>query len=458
MKIFIQSFFILISLHTYGQNSSDSVNKKDSLIFHALKKGQFSGQVRYFFMATDNQKGLSDYYANAIGAYVKYQTDSFKKFTFAVSASAVYNMASSDLTQNDSTTKKPNRYEIGFFDISRPEKKSIYRMEELYVQYSLPKGFIRLGRQLLNTPFINPQDGRMRPTFITGLWTKLAFSFMQFEGGVITGVLPRSTGHWHGVASSIGLYPQGINEDGTTANYASHLSSKGILLAGFTKPVNSNIKLKLWNLFAENIFNTALLQIDMDKTVQEKTKYLVSFQYIFQQRVNNGGNNDDSKSYFQSAAPAQAVSAMTGLKGEGWEASLNYTRIFKRARFLMPKEWGIEPFFTFMPRERNEGFGDVQAFVFKMNYTIPKFGLNTFLQAGYFQLPDVKNTVVNKYGMPSYKQLNAGLKYMPSFVKGMEFQFLYVYKKNAGVTYYNPAFVFNKVNMSLYNLILNYAW
>ena len=31
------------------------------------------------------------------------------------------------------------------------------------------------------------------------------------------------------------------------------------------------------------------------------------------------------------------------------------------AVFLMPREWGREPFYTFLPRERNEGLGGVNA-------------------------------------------------------------------------------------------------
>ena len=38
----------------------------------------------------------------------------------------------------------------------------------------------------------------------------------------------------------------------------------------------------------------------------------------------------------------------------------------------------------------------------------------------------------------------------------MELQFLYVYKAPLGKTYGDDKYVFNKVNMSLYNVILNY--
>ena len=124
----------------------------------------------------------------------------------------------------------------------------------------------------------------------------------------------------------------------------------------------------------------------------------------------------------------------------------------------MPREWGREPFFTFMPRERNEGFGDVQAFVIKTAYNFPKACLKTSLQAGHFVLPDVKNVVLNKYGMPSYNQVNAEVRYTPKFISKLDLQALYVFKSNKGNTYQNSAYVFNKVNMSQYNLVINYTW
>ncbi len=76
---------------------------------------------------------------------------------------------------------------------------------------------------------------------------------------------------------------------------------------------------------------------------------------------------------------------------------------------------------------------------------------------GHFYLPDVKNTALNKYALPSYSQFNADVRYgFKGFLKGMELQFLYVYKAPLGKTYSDDKYVFNKVNMSLYNVILNY--
>ena len=112
------------------------------------------------------------------------------------------------------------------------------------------------------------------------------------------------------------------------------------------------------------------------------------------------------------------------------EASLNYNRITSNSRYLMPREWGKDPFFTFMPRERNEGFGNVDAVVTKLNYNIPKTNLKTSLSFGYFHLPDVKNYKLNKYGMPSYTQLNADVRYIfTGLCKGLETQLLIFLQK-----------------------------
>ena len=446
-------WLVLVSAPVFGQKDTT----KNDTISSVNQKG-FTGQVRYFFMATDNQHPLTDYNAHALSAQAKYEKGFGKNFRAVASGSVVYNLSSGDLAKTDTVAKRSNRYEVGLFDLRYPSRKTNYRLEELYLQYRIKNGFMRLGSQLINTPFINPQDGRMRPTFVSGLYTNVSMPSTQLEGGWIGGILPRSISSWYNVASSIGLNPQGVNADGKASNYEGHLSSKGIFLAGITHSLTPAVKIKFWEQYVDNLFNTILLQADVESQLNSEAKLVTSLQYTHQSKVHNGGNSDVSKTYFASENTAHVISAMHGIKWQRFDGSFNYTRVFKNARFLMPREWGREPFFTFMPRERNEGFGDVQAFVIKTAYSFPKAGLKTFVQAGIFKLPDVKNTTLNKYGMPSYSQLNAEMRYTPKFAKQFDLQLLYVYKHARGNTYQNPAYVFNKVNMSLYNLVLNYNW
>ena len=123
----------------------------------------------------------------------------------------------------------------------------------------------------------------------------------------------------------------------------------------------------------------------------------------------------------------------------------------------MPREWGREPFFTSLSRERNEGFGDIDAIMGILNYNIPKARAKMSIAAGYYKLPDVKTYRLNKYSVPSYIQVNADVRY--SFIgmmNGLEVQLLIVGKINKGETYHNKKYELNKVNMMLYNFVLNY--
>jgi hypothetical protein len=111
-----------------------------------------------------------------------------------------------------------------------------------------------------------------------------------------------------------------------------------------------------------------------------------------------------------------------------------------------------------MPRERNDGLGDVHAIVARTQWSPGNKPYKINLAGGYFNVPDVRNTALNKYGMPSYAQANLDLRYKfkHGLLQGLEAQALVVAKKNIGETYENPRFVFNKTDMVLYNFILNY--
>ena len=143
-------------------------------LLHAFKTGSFRGHFRYFFMSTQNSNGLTDYYANAAGGGIRFETAKFHHFQFAVSGFYIFNIGSSDFTKPDTLTGQNNRYEIGLFDITDPSnKKDLDRLEEFYLKYNYKNSTVILGRQLINTPFINLQDGRMRATGVEGLWLEL---------------------------------------------------------------------------------------------------------------------------------------------------------------------------------------------------------------------------------------------------------------------------------------------
>lgn len=470
-KIFILIISLVISLSGFTQHQEinekpglwkEKENEADSTsILSAFRKGTFSGHFRYYFMATDNKEGLTDYYANAVGGGIKFETGRFKNFQVGVSGFFVYNIGSSDLSIPDSKTKQMNRYETGLFDIEDPSnKKDIDRLEELYIKYHFKSNHITLGKQLINTPFINLQDGRMRPTEVEGIWTEInSIKKIKLQLGYLYGISPRSTVKWFKVAESIGVYPVGVNDEGIKSAYAGNLESKGIFLAGITTQLNENLKLQFWNQYTENIFNSAMLQADYEYPLTQNSKLFAAAQFVRQDAVDDGGNEDPSKTYFEKGARAITFGIRLGWKNDKWETSLNYNRITADGRYLMPREWGRDPFFTFLPRERNEGLGDAHAVVGKFNYKIPKARVTTSIAIGHYELPDVTDFKLNKYGIPSYNQLNIDARYkFGGILKGLETQLLFVYKGKTGNSYENDKYVINKVDMSLWNIVFNYQF
>lgn len=449
--------------HTYAQNEMWKGSQQEKIdttsLLYAFKKGKVNGHIRYFFMATDNQGGLTDYYANAIGGGIKYETAPFRHFQVGASGFFIFNIGSSDLTKPDPRTNAANKYEIGLFDVQDPANKSdIDRLEELYIKYSWKKSRVVFGRQLINTPFINLQDGRMRPSEVGGLYAEINdVKNTKIEGGYLFQMSPRGTVKWFHVGESIGLYPQGLNPDGTKSGYAGNISSKGIALLGLTHQLSSGITVKAYNVFVENVFNTILLESDYTYPLQGNSKLVGGLQFIRQDAVKSGGNPDPSKAYFEKGSHSLVWGARVGWENKRWQTSLNYTRVTNDGRFLMPREWGREPFFTFLPRERNDGAGDIHAIMMKTTYSIPKARLRLQAAAGYYDLPDVANYRLNKFGMPSYTQFNVDVRHeFTGFFQGLDLQFLYVYKGKAGNVYNNDKYVINKVNMSLWNVVFNY--
>ena len=113
----------------------------------------------------------------------------------------------------------------------------------------------------------------------------------------------------------------------------------------------------------------------------------------------------------------------------------------------------------FCPVNETKALGDVHAIMGKVNYKIPSIRLTTSAAFGHYNLPDVTNFALNKYGLPSYNQLNIDARYkFGGFLKGLETQLLFVYKDKTGNSYDNDKYVINKVDMSLWNLVFNYQF
>ena len=437
-----------------GTKSMDSTS-----LLSVIRAGKVSGHFRYFHSSTFNKSTLTDYHANAIGGGLRYETGVYKGFSGAVSGFYIFNAGSSDLAAKDPATGQANRYEIGLFDIADPSHlDEINRLEEFFIRYTKKGVKATFGRQLINTPFINLQDGRMRPTAAEGLAVEYVPNKKhQMFLAWIYSIAPRGTRSWYSLEKSVGLYPQGVLPSGIKSDYAGNTYSKGALMGNYRLVPGRGLTVNIWNLWVENIMNTALLQADWERKADGLT-WVAGFQSAVQSRTGDGGNDDPVKAFYTNEKRVYTFGARTGIKNRKYSLLFNVNRVSGGGRYLMPREWGRDYFYTFMARERNEGFGDTWAWVLKSSVELTE-NTGVRLDVGYFSLPDVKNFALNKYGMPSYYQLNADVRHRFSgFFNGLEVQLLWVAKWRKGEIYEDNRYSINKVDMHLLNMVINYRF
>ncbi|TDB65902.1 OprD family outer membrane porin [Arundinibacter roseus] len=465
MKYTIHILFLLvtISLPASGQgiHSHQESEKDTNTLNHFFEKGRFYGHARSYFSATVNQKELMDSYALGVGAGIGYETPIFlRHFQLGISGFFMFNVLSSDLAKRDPATAQGNRYEVGLFDIEQPDDhEDLDRLEELFAKVHLTKKtFITVGRQIPASPFINPQDGRMRPTLTEAAVLEVKEGkHWSFQGQYIWRISPRSTVRWFKIGESMGIYPVGVHLDGSPSAYKEHVESNGIILGGFTFQKN-HWNVQIWDTHVDNVLNTGMLKVEWKSAPGTERTWMSGLQLICQQAAGNGGNEDPARAYTQPGSKSTVISGRIGQQSTRFDWYLNATRITAEGRFLMPREWGREPFYTFMPRERNEGAGDVSAATLNM-YFKPEKHIKLEVSGGMYRMPDVRNAALNKYGLPSYAQVNLGLTYQfDHYLKGLNALLLVVRKDQLGETYQNDRFVFNKVNMTHFNFILNYHY
>jgi hypothetical protein len=144
---------VLLILSTVAQTDSLAADKK---LGEDLLKGKFEFHFRSFWMHTENRGALLDYQTLAKGAGLGYYSPEWKGFHFGFSGFFVFQMYQMNLHKSDPTTQNGNRYEILMYDMNDFENNSdLDRLEDFYLSYEKSKIKLVLGRQKINTPFLN---------------------------------------------------------------------------------------------------------------------------------------------------------------------------------------------------------------------------------------------------------------------------------------------------------------
>ncbi len=448
-NLLIVFFLLILTSRSWGQ-SSDSLAS-------VWKKAKVTGQLRHYWMASVNQGDFKDFNAAALGGKIGVTSGSYRGFSVGAKVYTSFNVGISDLSERAPATNRLSRYELGLFDVANPNNRFIFLLGEAYLQYSNRGQLIKIGRMLLKTPMLNPQDGRMIPTLEQGIWYQnTLFPHWELTAGYIHAIAPRSTAQWYKTQNSVGWYPEGRSALGEAGNYQGNITSPGLFIQNISFQPNPAFQARLWNYAFVNVFNALYADVSLEKTWSSGRKLRWEGQYIWETPWGDGGNSDPSLTYFSPDFQTHLFGLRSTYSSNHQSFALAFTRILPGGQYLFPREWGRDALYTFQKRERQEGFADSWSVLLESSYSGFR-NIRVIGGYGFYHSQDVRDSQNNKYGIPAYHQLNLNSFYD---FKGdwdkLGLELLVAYKIAQGNTYDDPRFVSNKVNIAIFNLIFNY--
>ncbi|PZX55976.1 hypothetical protein LV84_02339 [Algoriphagus ratkowskyi] len=427
----------------------------------AEKKLEISPDVhfRMFWMSTSYPETYKDDYALGTSFHMGTKLTYAENWDFRIGYRVFGNLWSSDLTAADPTSGGVNRYEVGLFDLLDLDDRFFGKLENLSLTYSKNNWGISAGRMAIDEDWINAQDGRLSPTGVEGakVWliTEDKWNFTAWGIGKMS---VRGTSEWLSVGQSIGVFPGGRNPDGEASLYAGNTESNWIGIAELSKEWEG-LSIRASNTLVQNVSTTFWAQTEKRWVSEESgITWLWGLQAGFQAGLGDGGNLNPIFQYKNPEDRNWAISTRFGYKKAAWHLNLNYTKTGGEGIWLSPREWGKDAWYTFIPRERNEGFSSLNALTLFAEYSVPRTKLKAFAHLGLHWLPALNAPSENKYNMPSYRQINLGMKYSPESIPKFDFQLLVMNKEALGNQSLKPGQEYNKVRMVHVNGILNWRW
>lgn len=440
------------------QAEPDSITSKEKSL---RSWGSVSGNFRYLGMATTQQQQQMNAHAQALALALQYTTPIFHGFDAGIGGAWIQSLLSSDLGYRDPITGARNRYEIGLFDQAHYIYKSrLFRPEHLYLRYRRRAFTATAGRFAVNLPFINEQDGRMRPTLVQGLSSQWRIHpKWKADVGWLQSILPRGGMQWLETPASVGVYAAGKSLDGQPTDYTGNFRSEGIVFAQLAWQPKPDWHFEWLSQTFTGVMHHAGIQAQYGNVHSDSGRFQFSLRLMRQDAIHSGRGSDAVSAFIERGQTAVMGSGRMAGRWKQHILMLNYTRITGHGKFLMPREWGREPFYTFIPRERLEGAGDVHALSLGYEY-VPNAaqGFFSFALSGV-RMPSVYDTRLNTYGMGSYIHMKWEAGFYPrKQVHNHEIRFLLIHKRPMGSQILHSQHIVNKLSLWHFTLTLNYSF
>jgi hypothetical protein len=368
------------------------------------------------------------------------------------------NYGTNSIKKRDLATGSGPIYEGNLWNQRLMDGSIASSLPELHLDFTFGSHFFRIGRFLENTPAINAEPWPF-PNAIEGIWYKYErASGLKLQLSLIDRIAPRFGEDFFDVGNSIGTGGVGVGLDGLPSKYRNNVNSNYMSILNLALPIRQGISLEFWNYQVEAVSNTLFIESKFNLDKEKGLKLAV--QYIRQDQLGNGGNDNPALRYFTDAKANSVGFSLLKIMKQN-EFSLNFTRIGDQGRLLLPRDWGVEPFYTFQRRHRVEGMRDLTALMFKWQTNIEKekqdFKIFSSIAKTWARPPSEPEN--NKYQLPSNLNWDVSIKYIPKQkLKGISAELFMAYRFLTDMESDLPIYTINRANFFHSDLIVSYVF
>ncbi len=257
----------------------------------AFEQGAVHGQIKLFSYDIDKASD-EDAYANAVGGYLKYSTDTNR---------SIYGTVRFHTSQPVGYNK--NREDTALF---KDNGDALTVNSEAYIGWRSSTRVLKVGNLMLNTPLMNDDRTRIVP------WS--------YQGATYTGEAIPDTKVQLSYIRQIRSY----TSDEYKKESASGEIGSGITMLGIEYDGIKDLDIQSYYYYAPDLYSTFFVQADYKFIIDEDNMICTGIQYY---KSGNGGKYAQTENK-NGGDDIDVVAVKVGFDAEDWMISLNYSQNF----------------------------------------------------------------------------------------------------------------------------------
>ncbi|RLA64851.1 MAG: porin [Epsilonproteobacteria bacterium] len=305
----------------------------ESSIVEAFENASLHSQIKFFSYTIEKETG-EDAYANAIGGYLKYSTDTkqilYATIQFHTSQAIGYNHNPEDTA------------------LFKDNGEALTANSEAYIGWNGTDRVLKVGNLMLDTPMINDDRTRIVP------WS--------YQGMAYTGkAFPDTKVQLYHI-SQIRSY----TSDTYTKESASGQIGSGITMLGLHYYGLNNIALKSFYYYAPDLYSTFIVQANYKLIFNNEDLFCLNMQYF---NSGNAGKYADTENK-NGGDDIDLLAVKIGYDAEDWRTSLSYSQNFGISG-IVKGYGGLSKVFTTSMIANGRGNYKPETWMLKTEYDFP---------------------------------------------------------------------------------------